>query len=298
MSKELTIEQHTSELLVKHGLNFHIAKEPLVSKSQEGEYFISPYYGLRNTKTNEVINSVKSGYTVSQNKEVVEMVLQGMAKFGKDLKVTKAGSINGGRRIFFQLEILGKAKVGTDTITRYVTLLDSNDGSTGLSVGIGDTVAHCSNQFFRFYKGSNAKFRHTATITAKIATIPNLIELALDESLKQIKIYNAFESTPLTKHLADKMVKEILGYDRVLTSIEDRAKLTNRSVKLMDDLYEAIEKECSIVGKNKWGLFNGLTRFTTHETKEYKHENGREESMLIGRNYKKAMTGFNFLYTN
>jgi hypothetical protein len=291
----MKLETKVNEILTNNGLDFHIEKAPLMIKNSEGDLLLTPYYGLLNTKTNEVINSVKEGYTVSQNKEVVEMVLEGMSKFGNDLDVVKAGSINGGRRIFFQLRIKGETKIKHEEIIRYVTVIDSNDGSTGLSVGIGDTVMHCRNQFFKFYRGSNAKFRHTATLKAKIASIPELIELALNESLRQVRTYEKFMSTDISKNLAHRMVKEVLGYDKVITSIEEQAKLTNRSIKLMDGLYNAIETECNIVGNNIWGLFNGLTRFTTHEEKEYKKENGHMESMLMGRNYKKAIAGFQLL---
>lgn len=291
----MNIETKVQEILKTYGLDFLIEKAPLTATTSKGKTLITPYYGLINSKTLECINTTKDGYTVSQNAEVVEMVLEGISKFGDDLKVTKAGSIDGGRKVFFQLEIVGKAKVGNDTITKYITIVDSNDGSTSLAIGIGDINMWCKNQFFKFYKGSNAKFRHTATIAEKIASIPSLIELALDESMKQIKIYNQFLSTPLTKNLADKMVKEVLGYDRVFTSQKDYDKLTKRSIGLMDQLYKDIKIETDHAGENMWGLFNGVTRFTTYEKKEYRKENGAMESMLLGRNYKKAIAGFSFL---
>jgi hypothetical protein len=279
------------EILSAHGLDFTIEKAPLIAHNNQGEQMITPYYGLFNSSTNECINTVKEGYTVSQNADVVEMVLRGMEKFGSELTVSKAGSINGGRRVFMQLAIEGDSKVGDDIIKRYVTIIDSNDGSTGLSVGIGDEVAHCENQFFKFYKSGEAKFRHTATLNEKIKSIPMLIETALGEGLRQINIYKKFESTPLTQSLAHKMVKCVLGYDR-LSPIDS---LTTKSVNRMEILYSNIQTECNIVGNNVWGLFNGLTRFTTHEQSVPKRINGKIESLLVGSAYKKAITGFEFV---
>ena len=290
----MNLDNKVQEILTTHGLDFTIRKEPL-TLTVDGKTYITGYYGLFNPKTAETINTCKVGYGVSQNADIIRMVLQGTEKYGHKLKVTKAGSINGGRRVFVQLEIEGDAKVGPDIVKKYITVIDSNDGSTGLSVGIGDKVMHCGNQFFRFYKESKAKFRHTATIDQKIATIPSLIETALEESIRQIKIYESFISSPVSQNLADKMVKEVLGYDRVLTSLEDQKKLTKRSQRMMGDLYDAIDREYGYVGKNVWGLFNGLTRYTTHEKKVYKKENGKWESMLIGTNYNKAIKGFNLL---
>lgn len=289
----MNYSEKVNDILTAHGLDFSIIKRPLISL-EEGEQFISPYYGLFNSKSGECINAVKEGYTVSQNADVVEMVLRGIEKFGTNLRVSKAGSINGGRRVFMQLEIEGDSKVGDDIIKRYVTVIDSNDGSTGLSVGIGDLTMSCLNQFFKFYKSGDAKFRHTATLNEKIKSIPNLIEIALDESMKQIKVYRKFVSTPVSQMLANKMVKSVLGYDRVITSTEELAKLTQKSINIMDSLYSHIEKETEQKGMNLWGLHSGITSWTTHERKAPKRDNGKWEDMLVGTSYKKNQQSFNF----
>jgi len=272
----------TKQILKDNGLDFTIEKEQLIGKDSGR---ITPYYGLYNGKTNECINTCKVGYTVSQNEDILNMVLKGISKFGNQLSVSKAGSINGGRRVFLQLAIDAKSKVGDDILTRYVTIIDSNDGSTSLSVGIGDEVAHCLNQFFKFYKAGEAKFRHTATIEQKIATIPHLIELALDKSLEQVKIYNKFQSTPLTKALAEKVINEVLSFENVLN-------LTARQQIIHDNLMTAIKIEKEYCGDTVWGLFNGITRFTTHMQSVPKRNNGREESLINGTAYNKAMKAF------
>ena len=290
----MNYDNQVKEILSAHGLDFRIEKAPLIALNENGEQVITPYYGLINTATNEVINTCKEGYTVSQNADVVEMVIKGMEKFGSKLSVSKAGSINGGRRVYMQLQIEGDSKVGDDIIKRYVTVIDSNDGSTGLSVGIGDFTMSCQNQFFRFYREGNAKFRHTATLNEKIKSIPSLIETALDESLRQVERYRKFVSTPVSQMLANKMVKHGLGYDRVITSTAELAKLTQKSVNIMDGLYSHIEKEMAQKGENMWGLHSGITSWTTHERKAPKRQNGHMENLLVGTSYKKNQASFDF----
>jgi hypothetical protein len=166
-----SIKTKTQEILSANGLDFRIEKAPMFAKNRLGEEVPSPYYGLINSKSNEVINTVKEGYTVSQNDEIIELVLRGMEGFGSDLTVSKAGSLNGGRKVFIQLGITGVGKVAFDTIKRYVTIIDSNDGSTSLSIGIGDLTMSCSNQFAKFYKRGDAKFRHSASLVEKLKKI-------------------------------------------------------------------------------------------------------------------------------
>lgn len=279
------MDNQVKEILKAHGLDFRIDKRALFGINDEGSQLITPYFGLFNTKSGECINTCKAGYHVSQNEDIVDMVLQGTSKFGSKLNVTKAGSINGGRRVYLQLEISGKGKVGDDTVTQYVTIIDSNDGSTSLSVGIGDINMHCENQFFKFYKAGEAKFRHTATLEQKIASIPDLIEIALGKSMEQIKVYNKFVSTPLTKALAAKVIKEVLQFEAV--------DMTGRQQIIHDNLLNAIKIEKEYCGDNLWGLFNGVTRFTTHHQSAPKRTNGREESLINGTAYRKAMDAYN-----
>ena len=279
------IKTQTQEILTTHGLDFTIEKAPMVAIDKQGNQVASPYFGLINSKSNEVINTVKEGYTVSQNHDIVEMVLRGMERFGDKLTVSKAGSLNGGRKVFMQLAIDGMSKVADDIIKRYVTIIDSNDGSTSLSIGIGDLTMSCSNQFAKFYKSGDAKFRHTATLEQKLRTIPMLIENALAESLRQVDIYRQFVSTPVSQRLAHEMVKYVLGYDREITSMDVLSDKSTRSINTMDKLYAHIEKEMAQKGQNVWGLHSGITSFTTHEMSTPKRDNGRIESTLIGNAY-------------
>lgn len=282
------MKNKVNEILVAHNLDFRIEKEQLLSATGK----LTPFFGLFNDKTGECINSVKEGYTVSQNDEVVELVLEGMRGFG-ELSVSKAGALNGGRKVFIQLAIDGMSLVGDERIKRYVTVIDSNDGSTGLSVGIGELVMSCQNQFFKFYKSGQSKLRHTASLTQRIKEIPHLIEMALAESLKLTETYKQFQSTPVTKALADEMVKYILGFDRTM-SVKTEAELSTRSLNAMESLYGHITKETNQKGMNLFGLFSGVTSWTTHEKSAPRRENGREESIMTGTNYRTNEQGLEF----
>jgi hypothetical protein len=280
------IQTQVQEILVENGLDFEIQKVPLFAFGKDFQTIETSYFGLLNTKSGEVINSVKEGYTISQNAEVVEMVLRGIAPFSDKLNVSFGGALNGGRKVYLQLKIEGKKKVGNDTLTQYVTIIDSNDGSTSLSIGIGDLCMRCSNQFFKFYKAGNAKFRHTATIEQRIKEIPMLIEIALNESLKQIELYNKFVSTPVTRSLANQMIKSLIGYDREFTAMDELSKKSTKAINILDAISTDIETEFNQVGLNAWALLGGITRYTTHTQSVPKRDNARNESLISGGGYK------------
>jgi len=289
------LNNKVDEILTQYGLDFSIEKSPMFALDKNGIYVPSTYFGLINSKTNEVINTCKDGYTISQNDEVVSLVLRGTEKFGNELKVSNGGSLNGGRKVFLQLEIEGTSIVGNDTIKKYITIIDSNDGSSSLSIGISDLTMSCSNQFHKFYKAGQSKFRHSASLESRILEIPKLVEMALSESLKQIELYRNFQSTKVSRDLANRMVKHLLGYDKVYTSMDVLSNLSTRSTNKMEDLYDSIHSEMNSKGDNLWGLHSGVTQFTTHKMSAPKRENGKLEVLLQGNGYKVNQQSLDFV---
>jgi hypothetical protein len=299
------LKERVNEILTTNELDFTIEKLPLVAPrnrtiitdageiADEVQLIDSPYFGLYNSKSGEIINTVKKGYTVSQNDEVVELVLRGMDGFG-ELSVQKAGSLNGGRRVFIQLAIDGLSVVGNDRVKRYVTVIDSNDGSTGLSVGIGDLTMSCSNQFFYFNKEGQSKIRHTRSLDQKIKEIPNLISMALSQSNRMQEKYCQFTTHSVSDNDAHHLVNELLGVSK-LSSVGVLADASTKTSNAMESLYDMIRIEMAQKGKNAWGLHSGVTRWTTHEKSAPRRENGRVESMMLGTNYKTNHKSLDFV---
>lgn len=285
------------EILVANGLDFRIEKLPLVAPriTPNGiEHVATDYFGLYNDKSGEIINSVKGSYHVSQNDEVVELVLRGIEGFG-ELSVQKAGALDGGKKVFIQVAIEGLTQLNDgDKIKRYVTIIDSNDGSTGLAVGIGDLTMSCQNQFFKFYKGSQAKFKHSASLEQKMLEIPLLISNALSQSMVMVDLYNKFQSTKVSRELAHAMVNHLLGFDKKTTSVRDLSEKSSRSINAMETLYANIEHQMNEKGANLWGLHSGVTRWTTHEKSAPRRENGRFESLATGTNYRTNQDSLEF----
>jgi len=293
---QTAIERETKKILVANGLDWKIIKFPLDLRMQTpmGEvHAATDMFGLYNTHLKKAIANVKEGYTISQNEDIVKLVLEGIKGFG-DLSVQKAWSINEGKRTLIQIAVKGNAKVGNDTIVRYITVIDSNDGSSSLAVGVGNLTVSCQNQFYKFYKKAQSKMRHTVSLESRMLEIPKLIRIALEEDMRLTETYRTFQSTPLTRKLADEMVNRVLGFSKS-SSIEVLAQKKGKATNNMDDLYSHINKEMNQKGKNMWGLFSGLTSWNTHKEQKFKREDGKISSMTFGQNYKDNQNGLEFL---
>lgn len=287
-----TLKREVKAFAVANDLDWGVFKRPFHIEIND-EMVETDNFGLVHSKSGEVLNSVKSGYRVSQNLHIIQLMLKGVKPFGDKLDVVKAGALNGGRKVFIQLRIIGDGFVKGDRIERYVTIIDSNDGTASLSVGIGNLTVSCMNQFFYFYKNGDAKFRHSASMAEKMKEIPTLIEMALSRSMRMQNLYEEFESTPCTRELAHTMVRKQLGIS-LLSTKEDLEEISSRKKNQMESLYKNIYGEMdgdegnNNVGKgeNLWGLFSGVTRWTTHDKSAPRRPNGRIEGVMVGTNYK------------
>jgi hypothetical protein len=123
--------------------------------------------------------------------------------------------------------------------------------------------------------------------------LPYLIEQTLLESLKLTETYARFQSTEVTRKMADEMVKNLLGFDRLM-SVRKESDLSARSLNAMNDLYDHMTKEMNQKGDNLFGLFSGVTSWTTHSKSAPRRENGRLESLMVGTNNKTNQDAYEF----
>jgi hypothetical protein len=289
---------NAEQFLIENNLDFTIEKSPLFGQisqpviGMDGEILIEPkqvkteYFGLFNSNTGECINTVKAGYEPTQNVDVVNSVLKGLEGFD-NISVKRANSINGGRKIAIQLAIDDYVDVNGDEIKKYITIIDSNDGSTGLGVGVGNLTMSCQNQFFKFYKSSQFKSRHTKSIVHSIKELPMMIRENLNHSNRLVEVYNKFAHVRINESVKHSFVNELIGVDKSMTEqqIRELGK-DGRTLNRMEHIYDNIQTEINSKGNTLWGLFSGITRYTTHESSAPKRDNGREESLILGTNYK------------
>jgi hypothetical protein len=104
-------------------------------------------------------------------------------------------------------------------------------------------------------------------------------------------VYNKFQSTACTKDLVDGLVREILGVDRITAKVGEQS---TKTLNAMDSLYNNIAIEMNTKQDNIWGLFSGVTRWTSHEKSHPKRENGQLESLMVGTNYRVNIEAFKY----
>jgi Domain of unknown function (DUF932) len=147
-----------------------------------------------------------------------------------------------------------------------------------LAFGNSSVTVSCQNTFWRGYKEVNTKLRHSASMKPRIEEILAKIDVVMKEEqtmFGEITRMNETRMTPEVQELITKRLFEISVEER-LDSPEFSTNLKNRLWRFNYDLgIELASKNDSL-----WGLFSGVTRYTTHSMKQGKDNS---EGKMFGR---------------
>jgi len=272
-----TIEDKSTDLLAQFGLNWEVKKESLLLPSGQQ----SGFYGIVRQDTQKTFATCKEGYEVFQNAESLTLVNEAANNLG--LSVNRGGMFKEGGLVFLQLENGQVSGIGqnNDTIKKYVSAMNSHDGSLSLKWGLTNITISCRNTFWAAVREMKNTVKHTESMRLRIETIMNQIKAVQKTEEDLFKIFFKFAEVPATKAHIAMAVKSVLDIDLLGGT---RSNLTSYQVNRMNDLSASIQKEINQKGNTLWGLFSGVTNYTTHKMPG--GDVNRQQSKAIGLGYK------------
>ena len=289
---------NTQQILEQNGLNWNVNKEILyTSKLNEntGIYEATPtdYYGIVREDTGEVFATVKEAYTPTQNHTIIE-TMQDIAG-QNDLEIVKAVPFNEGRKVMVQMKRPNNHVVigGQDT-EQYIYAINSHDGSSSLKFGFMNQVIFCQNQFAWMNSNGLKGYVHKQSIQNKVSNLPEILNL--DGQEERIAQLHEMSFQRISGEQTIQLIDYLTGMDSKQHGWPDT--YTTRKMNIRDDLSTSIARETNRLGMNKWGLFNGITMYTSHHKSIPSRAYGREESIYTGTGQKMTDTAFNWLQKN
>ena len=276
----------TREILEQNGLNWKVEKLPLYYKNEYDGNEYTNYYGIVREDTGEVFTTCKEGYTPTQNETIIDTMQEIAGE--NDLEIIKAIPINEGRKIVIQMQRPDNTfSIGKEPTKQFIYAINGHDGSSSLKFGFMNEVLFCQNQFAWMSNSALSGYKHTESIQDKVKQLPSIINFADQEEkifdLQQFSMHNA------TADLMNDLVDYLTNTDKLAEEIPTRTR------NIRSDLESCIVSEVNRIGSTKWGLFNGVTRYTTHQKSSPKREYGKQESILLGSCGKMNEKAFNFL---
>jgi len=256
-----------TDMLEDLGLNWTISKEPIQTVSG---IFIPNRIAMMRSDTEKVLGIHGKDYDPYQNHELMELLHQIGGRTG--LEVHSGGSFKEGAKIWFQLKS-DNLSLNGDVIKGYLSGFNSFDGSSSLGLGNSTETVSCENVWWAAYREVKTKLRHSASMRPKIEVMLANIDIVLQREQKLFKEITMLSETAMTETQKDLATRLLFNLSE--EEYLDEFELSTRKKNQLEDFRTDLRAEIAHKGDNLWGLFSGVTRYTTHSMKKLDNSEGK-----------------------
>jgi phage/plasmid-like protein (TIGR03299 family) len=231
------------------------------SISTESGIIIPNSVALVRDDTNVPLSVVSTSYHPYQNSQLMELLERVSDKTG--VKIHKTGYFGDGQKVYIQLKTNDLDMPKNDKVLGFITGINSFDGSTSLAFGNSTITISCENTFFAALRELKAKIRHTKNMLIKVDEVAASIDKAIDEEQKMFRRIKRLGEVRMSDKVKDLVIKALFDLDSTLDlRQEDSVSTVTRNKITRFDM--DLQTEVADKGDNLWGLFSGVTRYTTH----------------------------------
>lgn len=262
------------EILNKANLNWNVRSEKVTTESG---ITLDGYTALVREDTNVPLSVRSESYYPYQNYELVELLDRVSNLTG--LSIHRGGFFGEGKKVFIQLKS-NDLKIGNDRVEGFITGINSFDGTTSLAFGPSNITISCQNKFFAAFREMESKVRHTKNMVVRIDEICRSLEGVLEEEQKVFDNILKLSETPFDDIIKERITKHLfnINKDVDLNDIDAISGVTrNKLSRFYVDLNGELKSKG---GDNMWGLFSGITKYTTHSMSKDSERN--TENKMFG----------------
>lgn len=164
-----------------------------------------------------------------------------------------------------QMEISEPLEIAGSKITGKLTIGVGFDGGRSFFIGHVNRYLRCSNEFASIVK--DFKSRLTVNNMVRVEDIIKNIQTYKNYEKELYENFKRFENVKIDEKLVQECVARLVGLsdEEKAMTVQQRAKeLSGQKLNKMDEILASIRPEIAELGANAWGLFNGVTHYTTH----------------------------------
>jgi phage/plasmid-like protein (TIGR03299 family) len=239
-------------------LSWNVSKRQICVIGADGTF--QPVEGKLATvreDNDKVLGIVGADYEVVANSDLKKLIQPLVDE--QVLSISNMGYLNGGKKVFIQAEIAKDYQVVGEDYRGMITLLNSHDGTTTVSLGTTMIRVICSNTFTAAMKKLNEKFRHSEGVTERVLSSTAIVDY-VDGAMKKYSEYaETLASAPCSASQFKQAMEAIYGK-------ETKDMRQSFIDKLNANFYNGIGTE----GKSFYCAFNSITQFNTHDSRKSK----------------------------
>jgi phage/plasmid-like protein (TIGR03299 family) len=276
------IYNKTFDLLTDTKTNWGVTKKPLTCP----DGYPTESFGIYRNDNNKWLGTVGKQYELMHNSTLAENIIEASMDISEKFR---GGELYGGKKVYYQAQ-LEDTHIANDTIKRYVTGLNSHDGSTSIGFGFTNQVVVCQNTFHIAMKEVN-RFRHTTSAQQRV-------ELARIEINRMLKIesglmenYKRMADAKINTQVTKRVIADLFGFNEEDFDKEEK-DFSTKKVNDLKKFNDILESELNSHGRTLWGLFNAVTWKTNHQDVK---EGRSLENVMVGSGYKKNLNAYNII---
>lgn len=243
-------------------LSFEIKESPVLYDVDGNRLNSKTHKVLYRSDNGMPLSVMKNSYTPTLNQHFMETTdeLQRISGF----KNCGYSELNGGAIVISHLKNTQEDLfIGGHKIDDYLITGSSCDGKYAWFLGTTTVLLRCTNQFSKMNQVQ--KVRHTKSSPKKIDELVRSLEVYFKGRQEMYQNFNRMQDYVVDDEIRDAAILYLLKLDEQ-EIIE--GNLSTRLMNRAETVAMALEHEMSDVGDSLWGLFNGMTYYTTHILKQ------------------------------
>jgi phage/plasmid-like protein (TIGR03299 family) len=265
------------EILTQAKADWTVTKHPLLGPNGQP----TPGFGIFRDDNQMCLGVVGSKYTPTQNSHMAETLMEAAGR--NNVKVERAGMLGQGHKVYFQIS-LPDVKIGGSDSKRFLTALNSHDGSATIGFGSTNVVVICSNTFFTAMKDMT-RIKHTANSNIRLQEIMDKMKTSLDQEERMIERMIEMSNTSISRDaITDDFLISIIGGDDETSRTKNRLSMVRA----------AMTPEFNTHGETAYAMFNAVTRYTNHML-NYKDVEAKRQSLMAGVAFKTNQKAFDII---
>ena len=204
---------------------------------------------LVRTDNKELLAILSNAYRVFSNEELKELCRD--IERNTNYRLNRFVELGRGKKILAFLENIDLQSINGSPVKEFLVIGNSFDGSSSLFIGYNSHMIRCENQFTDATRIVSSK--HLKGRIDDDFAITEILAQFQRQKIATLRKFEKMEQTKVSDREINRLIKLLLGE----TNQEQMRPKEKR-------LRASIRREMDYFGNNAWGLFNGVTHYTSN----------------------------------
>ena len=218
---------------------------------------IAGHKALQHGRTGDTLAVVSSQYRPVRNEELLNYVQQ--LSENTNLELQGFSEFRGGRRVMAFMAEPQPQSVARYAARNFMVIGNSHDKSTAFFTGFVSHIVRCENQFT--VQNQQIRVHHTRGAEDRLADLLQCTEMYYNVRTGMYESMEQMEAVPVRLPQVREAANRILD-------ITDLQEPSHQRQSQRASLERDIRTEMDAFGENALGLFNGVTRYTSHNLRQ------------------------------